>query len=801
MADKGGMPPDARELARLQAELEAAQARERAAQETRRALLAMLEDLEESRREIEQARHEWVSAMDAVLDPIFMHDHDYCILRANRAYAERAGMDVRDVIGKPYWQVFPKIDNPLPGCIHALENQQRHEEELRLASGEIYLIRYYPILDGEGNYLYSLHLMQDVTEKRRAEDALHESEARFRNLVEASSDWVWEVDTHGIYTYVSPKVMDILGYRPDEVIGKSPFDLMPPEETERAQPEFLRLASEKQPILMLENINRHKDGRLVVLETSGVPILDAAGEFRGYRGMDRDITERKQAETNLKLFRELLDHSNDGIHIADPASSRFLDVNEAACRELGYTREELLQLRVIDIQTNIHDLSAWQAHVQQLRTSGPVVVEFEAQRKDGSRFPVEASVREVTAGGRDYVIAVVRDITERKRSEEALRSALRAQRTLSACNEILIHATRERQLLADMCRNIIEQGGYRMAWIGFVKHDPAKSIRPVASAGHDEGYTAALDKTWAETERGQGPTGRAVRLGTPQLAADILTDPHYAPWREAALKRGYAAGIALPLKEEDGEVFGVLDIYDAEPNAFDEAEIRLLQELADDLAFGILSLRTRQERDHYQLEHLKSAERLKDALVGTIRAIALTVEKRDPYTAGHQSRVAELAAAIAGELGLDTDRIEGLKLGGMIHDIGKIYVPAEILNRPGRLTEHEFGMIKTHSEVGYDIIKDVKFPWPVADMVLQHHERMDGSGYPQGLKGEQIILEARILAVADVVEAITAHRPYRPAIGIDKALAEIEGKRGQIYDAEVVDACLRLFRERGFRLE
>nr|WP_305910148.1 HD-GYP domain-containing protein [Methylomarinum sp. Ch1-1]MDP4519669.1 HD-GYP domain-containing protein [Methylomarinum sp. Ch1-1] len=213
------------------------------------------------------------------------------------------------------------------------------------------------------------------------------------------------------------------------------------------------------------------------------------------------------------------------------------------------------------------------------------------------------------------------------------------------------------------------------------------------------------------------------------------------------------------------------------------------------------TLRTRRERDHYQQEHLKSANQLKEALIGTIRAIALTVEKRDPYTAGHQSRVADLAAAIAEELGLDQERIEGLRLGATIHDIGKIYIPAEILNRPGRLSEHEFGMIKSHAEVGYDIIKDVQFPWPVADMVLQHHERLDGSGYPNGLKGDEIILEARILAAADAVEAITAHRPYRPGLGINTALDEIESKRGLTYDADVVDACLRLFREKGYTLD
>jgi putative nucleotidyltransferase with HDIG domain len=184
----------------------------------------------------------------------------------------------------------------------------------------------------------------------------------------------------------------------------------------------------------------------------------------------------------------------------------------------------------------------------------------------------------------------------------------------------------------------------------------------------------------------------------------------------------------------------------------------------------------------------------------TIQAIALTIEKRDPYTAGHQVRVSALATAIAHEMGLDADKLDGLRLGGMIHDIGKIYLPAEILSRPGRLTNAEFTLVKTHAEVGSDIIANVEFPWPVAKMILQHHERQDGSGYPKGERGDAILLEARILAVADVVEAMASHRPYRPALGTDKALDEIRQGRGRLYDPDVVDVCLRLFNERGYQL-
>jgi PAS domain S-box-containing protein/putative nucleotidyltransferase with HDIG domain len=196
----------------------------------------------------------------------------------------------------------------------------------------------------------------------------------------------------------------------------------------------------------------------------------------------------------------------------------------------------------------------------------------------------------------------------------------------------------------------------------------------------------------------------------------------------------------------------------------------------------------------------KTLNDLRKALGGTIEAMALTVETRDPYTAGHQRRVSNLARGIATEMGVSKGQIQGVRMAGVIHDIGKISVPGEILSKPGNISQNELGIIKEHPQVGYNILKTVDFPWPIAQIVLQHHERMDGSGYPNGISGENILLEARILAVADVVEAMASHRPYRAALGINLALNEISKNRGSSYDSKVVDACLRLFNEKGYRL-
>lgn len=204
---------------------------------------------------------------------------------------------------------------------------------------------------------------------------------------------------------------------------------------------------------------------------------------------------------------------------------------------------------------------------------------------------------------------------------------------------------------------------------------------------------------------------------------------------------------------------------------------------------------------HEITDRKESVERLREAFAGTVQAIASLVEAKDPYTAGHQRRMADIAQAIAREMGLSQDQIEGIAMAGIIHDIGKVSVPAEILCSPRRLTQLEFNLIKTHAQSGYEILKDIKFSWPIARMVLEHHERIDGSGYPNGLKGEDILSESRILAVADVVEAMATHRPYRPALGLEPALQEITKNRGVLFDAEAVDACLRLFREKGYKIK
>ena len=218
--------------------------------------------------------------------------------------------------------------------------------------------------------------------------------------------------------------------------------------------------------------------------------------------------------------------------------------------------------------------------------------------------------------------------------------------------------------------------------------------------------------------------------------------------------------------------------------------------LDGDIISGMIRDITELKRAEKELHH--TLEILRRYLGATTQAICLMVESRDPYTAGHQRRVSDLARAIATEMGLPRDIIDGIRTAALLHDIGKISVPSEILSKPGKLNEHELSLIKVHPKIAYDILSSIEFPWPIADIILQHHERMDGSGYPQGLSGDDILIQARILGVADVVEAMVSHRPYRSAHKLEDIIDELSQKSGALYDSNVIEVCIRLFKEKNF---
>ncbi len=500
-----------------------------------------------------------------------------------------------------------------------------------------------------------------------------------------------------------------------------------------------------------------------------------------------------------KLYLDLYEFSPIGYLTL---SSKGLITRSNLCGEslLGEPRKQLigspLSRFISQENSNLWHLSFKHA----LKTGEMLHCKLEIQHADGSITHVllESKAKEVDE---DLALLItLTDITQLIKSETELKHANRAYAALSEVNHDMMHFNSEYELLWNVCKVLVDKCGYLMAWIGDIQHDEQKSIKINAQAGNGKDYLKDAHFTWAVESRGMGTVGRAVRSGTTEVCQNIAEDPSYAPWRDEASKLGYLSSLSIPMADRSGNAKGcsLMTIYASEINAFTQSEVNLLEKMAADVFFGLRILQTRKERDFALEKNQQQLAQLQETLEGTVRAINCMVEIRDPYTAGHQSRVAALASAIASHMGLSEEQIHAIQLAGELHDLGKIQVPSEILSKPGKLSVTEFELIKVHVQAGYDVLKNINFPWPIAQLVLQHHERLDGSGYPNGIKGEAILLEARILAVADVVEAMASHRPYRAALGIDAALNEITSKRGSHFDPQVVDTCVALFREKGF---
>jgi len=344
-----------------------------------------------------------------------------------------------------------------------------------------------------------------------------------------------------------------------------------------------------------------------------------------------------------------------------------------------------------------------------------------------------------------------------------------------AVNLLLVAETREDGVFPKVCQAIVEEGGFPSAWVGY-RHGAGQGRvvvvgRAGAAVGCDRHATPAADSA----------AGRALSGGKAAFGPPAAT---MAGWE-----------LALPFALTDG-ASGILVIaFPAGAQPAPDA-VSLLEGLTALVARSITDRKAEMELSHAQRVSGLFLRKFETSLLAAVQAMATALEKRDPYTAGHQRRVAALSTAIGQGIGLSSHRLQGLHIGALIHDIGKIQVPIEILARPGRLREEEMNLLRVHPVAGWEIIRDIEFSWPIGSMILQHHERLDGSGYPHGLAGDDIIMEARIIAVADVVEAMAAHRPYRPALGIEAAIGEILSGRGVRYDAAVVDVCRDLFQRR-----
>lgn len=621
-------------------------------------------------------------------------------------------------------------------------------------------------VEGDENYIEGF--ISDITLRKQAEEKLINSEQRFRSLFEMMEsgmsvhELIYDTDGKAVdyrFLDVNPAFERLTGLNAEQVVGRSVREALPGIEEEWMS-DYIQVAQTGKSA----NFVRYAAplGRYFHV----IAYQTQKGQFAT---VFNDVTEQRKAEEEIRSLARFPEENPSPIVRFD-ADGNVLYENPASKKLLEYCKENeeelypsLIAMARQTLQENIPSRSDYAI---------------------GERHYTFVFAPFKESG---YVNLYGRNITAQISASQQLKHTNRVLRALSQGNRTMIHATTEDEVLRGVCKVLADDGRYPFVWAAYIQNN--KLLTQVHFGEQSVQMRSWLDDLESLDVHSDALAG-LLEDSTPLLLNDLEHGDWTAQQIDIARSSGVSTLLLLPLRYRH-KLFGAIGIFSTDQDVFNESELSLLQEMAGDVSYGIESQRTR-------VAHEKSLQRVKSTMLQTIEAVSLTLEKRDPYTAGHQQRVVQLAVAIAQELGFDEQRIEGLRLAALVHDIGKINVPAEILNRPGRLSKSEFGIIKSHPQVGYDILKGVEFDWPIADIVLQHHERCDGGGYPNGLKCEQIVPEARILAVADVVEAITSHRPYRPGLGIDAALGELEQGRGRLYAEDVVDTCLQLFREKNF---
>jgi PAS domain S-box-containing protein len=645
----------------------------------------------------------------------------------------------------------------------------------------------------------------DETRERRqrhaAEQETLRANARFAALLGAMVEAVMETDAEGAVVWGNARWIEYIGMPVEQCLGFGWLNAVHPEDRKPLEA-TIRASMESGESRLCEFRVVRGGAGVRWLYGHCAPLHGLAGERTGWVVTMADISDRKAAEEGLRDSTERLTLALDaaGEAIFDLRLDTGVLVLSPECYTmLGYECDEF-PATVPAWAERVHpdERDGYLAGLQAfLDDPAPLTcsAEFRARSKDGGWLWLLGRRKKVAfdaAGRVTRIVSTVLNISERKRTEHQIARLNAAYKAMSEINKAIVHLDNEQSLFHAACRIVVECGEFGLAWIGRI--DEAGCLREIAHHGPAADFL--LDPRVVASNTDPHSTGtfmRAARNGLPSVVQDCEIDCGCAPMvGEVCVHAGLYSCMAVPLR--GGGLRGVLVVHARDKGYFDDSLAELLTEIGADVSFAL---------DNFERERQRGEgnHRFTRMLEDTLEVVAGTLEARDPYTAGHQRRVAKLAVAIGRELGLDNDRLHGLYLGGIVHDIGKITVPGDLLTKPARLNKLEYGLIQMHPQAGFDLLKRIEFPWPIARIVLEHHERLDGSGYPQGLKGAEILLEAQIIAVADIVEAMASHRPYRPALGVDAALAEIVRLRGSALAPSTVDACVRVFRERGYRFD
>jgi len=586
-----------------------------------------------------------------------------------------------------------------------------------------------------------------VIKRKKIEDDLRDAYGQLDQVFNASVDGMRIISRDFVILKINQVFTDMFGFNAEEITGKKCFEVFYEPECHTRDCMLRRVIKDKKYIRTeVEGKNRYGTKIFYILNSG--PIKNRKGEIIGIVESFKDITLQKKTFDNLKAsenrFKELFNNMSSGVAIYEAVNGGLdfiiKDLNKAAEKIEKIKREKLIGKSVLKVFPGVKDFGLYDVFKRVYETGKPEKYPIAFYKDDRISGWRRNYVYKLSSG---EIVDVYDDLTRQKQVEESLRDIEKFSSGLmeNSPNPILVvNADASIKYINPAMENLI---GLKSNLI--LGEKPPYPWWP-------EKYKERYNRDFNIILR-EGCTNREY-LYVNKMGEEFWVDVN----AKTIFSNGKLKYLII--------------------NWFDVTERKLIE------------------------NNLKESYRnLQKTLQGTINALAAIVETRDPYTSGHQKRVSRLAVAISEELNLDKETIEGIKIAAKIHDIGKINIPSLILNKPGRLTDIEYDLIKTHPQVGYEIVKEIEFLMPVAEIILQHHEKLNGSGYPKGLKKRNIMLEAKILAVADVVEAISSYRPYRPALGLQVAIEEIKKNRGKLYDPAVVDRCIKIVTQKGFKFD
>ena len=662
---------------------------------------------------------------------------------------------------------------------------------------------------------FNENLMKRWVEEK---NQLRRRELRYRTIFENSPFGVALIDKNGEILNVNQKFLKIIGRKRGNLISKNITDIFPCNEIDSVS---IHLDELKYKAKFECETYIERNGEKIFLNVYISPILNPyeETEVEYLILMVEDITDKKRLEEELKLslkkFRNLFENAPLGINLTDKRGM-FLDVNPQWEKILGYKKEEVVGKKTwMDIthpEDLKRDIPIYQKYLKEIKdgkTFTKFITEKRLIRKNGTLFWARVTVSPAfnEKGNFLFEVATIEDISLKKEKEverEVLFKKLEEKKTFSdTLRDITLRLTSKTDL-NELFKEILIQAKRLVPFVsGNISLVEDGEIVVVASTGYEK-YGIEKFVSNLRIPIDKYPTDEKIlETKEPLVISDTSKHPDWITYKETEWIKSH---VAIPIILE-GRVIGFFKIDSDRVNTFTKENADRLLPFANTVAIALRNARLLEEKSKEIKERIRTETQLKESykriekiMKQAIDVVVKIIEFKDPYTAGHQKKVSNLAVEIAKKMGLSKVEIEAIRIASLIHDIGKVFIPSEILMKPGSLTNLEFELIKAHPKLGHDLIKNVESPYPIHEIILEHHERLNGSGYPRGLKGDEIMIEARILAVADVIEAMTSHRPYRPALGIDKVLEEIKKNKGILYDPKVVEVCVRLF-EKGFRFE